>query len=142
MQPHDVINSLSLSKIADARLVAGSVPSEGRVEVLYHGQWGTVCDHQWDITDANVVCRQLGFIRATSVWLGGHFGPGTGLIHDVNCSANEKRLQDCAFSGLDSHNCSHGEVASVACDTGGCDKNKIHSVIYFILKDGTMNSQY
>ncbi|XP_071797056.1 uncharacterized protein [Asterias amurensis] len=106
---------------ADARLVAGSVPSEGRVEVLYEGQWGTVCDDFWDIRDANVVCRQLGFIRATSVWLGAHFGPGTGQIHmdDVSCNGTEERLQDCAFSGFGSHNCSHGEDASVACDTDG-----------------------
>ena len=64
----------------EVRLVGGSVETEGRVEICYNYQWGSVCDDLWGTPDANVVCRQLGFAGATEgkmmhvaiPWINGH----------------------------------------------------------------------
>ena len=45
----------------DIRLEGGASKLEGRVEICYDNIWGTVCHDNWDITDAKVVCGQLGF---------------------------------------------------------------------------------
>ena len=45
----------------DIRLYGGQFYNEGRVEFCINGTWGTICDNSWNVNDANVVCRQLGF---------------------------------------------------------------------------------
>ena len=42
-------------------LVNGSTSSEGRVEICYDNTYGTICDDRFDIIDAGIICRQLGY---------------------------------------------------------------------------------
>ena len=45
------------------RLVGGPNVAAGRVEVCVLETWRTICDNQWGLEDASVVCKQLGFSR-------------------------------------------------------------------------------
>lgn len=58
------------------RLVDGKNKQEGRVEVFYDGQWGTVCDDDWDLKEAAIVCKELGFGRPIGAPKHSHFGKG------------------------------------------------------------------
>nr|XP_054759411.1 deleted in malignant brain tumors 1 protein-like [Lytechinus pictus] len=110
------------------RLSNGSVPGEGRVEILGEsGVWGTICDDEWDRIDAGVACRQLGYPDAIEAIVNENythsqplFGPGSGpiLLDGLECSGGERHLIDCPVTkefGI--HDCSHEEDAGVRCDT-------------------------
>lgn len=45
----------------EIQLVGGERDNEGRVEICFNNQFGTICDDQWGSADAMVICRQLGF---------------------------------------------------------------------------------
>lgn len=85
--------------------------------MLYNGEWGTVCDDGWDINDAHVACKQLGFSSASGGYGNAIYGQGYGRIwmDDVGCHGYESSLSDCQHSGFGSHNCAHSEDASVIC---------------------------
>lgn len=99
------------------RLVNGQNSNEGRVEVFYNGQWGTVCDDFWTDQNAAVVCRMLGYFNGGIAFVGAYFGQGSGVtwLDDVKCAGNENSIDKCIHKSWGSENCNHDEDAGVRC---------------------------
>ncbi|KAI4900371.1 hypothetical protein NFI96_001986 [Prochilodus magdalenae] len=108
-------STITLSTAVSVRLVDGGSRCAGRVEVNRNDQWGTVCDFQWDMTDAGVVCRELGCGEAVGT---PKFGPGSGPISMgiVWCRGSESALTKCRFSSNYGRVCtSHDQDVGVTC---------------------------
>ncbi|XP_066279141.1 scavenger receptor cysteine-rich type 1 protein M130-like [Branchiostoma lanceolatum] len=101
------------------RLVGGLTANEGRLEVRTFGSagWGTVCDDRFDINNAIVACRMLGYSEATEVRPSAHYEQGSGDIYmdDLECTGNESSLCGCPYAGWGVENCTHSQDVGVVC---------------------------
>nr|XP_051676015.1 neurotrypsin isoform X2 [Oryctolagus cuniculus] len=120
--PHKMAAAVTCSSYHGAalpiiRLAGGSTVHEGRVELYHAGQWGTICDDQWDDADAEVICRQLGLSGIAKAWNQAYFGEGSGpiMLDEVRCTGNELSIEQCPKSSWGEHNCGHKEDAGVSC---------------------------
>ena len=100
----------------------GSTANEGYVEGLgANGRWGGICVDNFDIEDANVVCKMLGFPLATG-FLGypyGFYGTAPSgnnfVLDDLACTGSETSVFDCKHSGEWNETCTATDIAGVQC---------------------------
>uniref|UniRef100_H9GRC2 Soluble scavenger receptor cysteine-rich domain-containing protein SSC5D n=1 Tax=Anolis carolinensis TaxID=28377 RepID=H9GRC2_ANOCA len=89
----------------------------GRVELLHHGEWGTICGDGWGIEEATVVCHEMGCgtgsMNQSRTWNGSGTSPI--WLDGVHCRGTESSLLQCSASPLGRHGCDSGETASVVC---------------------------
>ncbi|KAM5317116.1 lysyl oxidase homolog 3 isoform 2-T2 [Glossophaga mutica] len=92
-------------------------PFEGRVEIQRTGEWGTICDDDFTLEAAHVLCRELGFTEATGWTHSAKYGPGTGRIwlDNLSCRGTEHSVTECASRGWGNSDCTHDEDAGVIC---------------------------
>ena len=90
------------------------------MEVFHNGEWGTVCHDDFDKTEADVICRMIGFPGAVSAEVEGTFGAGNEnqkiLLDDLWCSGYETSIASCSFRRWGSSDCYHDEDAGVVCE--------------------------
>ncbi|XP_045474566.1 lysyl oxidase homolog 2-like [Harmonia axyridis] len=108
-----------LKKVEGAiKLVGGKGEYEGNVEILHSGRWGAICDDEWDMAEAKVICRQLGYKNGTVKYTGnGYFGPAKRQfwMDNVYCEGSEKEITSCRFDDWGTNDCDITEAAGVIC---------------------------
>ena len=100
------------------RLVDGDTPNTGRVEVKIGDEWGTICDDYWDLRDAGVVCRSLGYEGAAKALHKFEVSGNTSypiFFDNLRCEGDETGIELCNHNGVGIHNCNHSEDAGVEC---------------------------
>jgi len=106
--------------------IIGDTPGAGRVEVNISGSWSTVCDDGWSLTEADVVCRQLGYTGAANFTTGMTTNDMFGVADqeqsivtgNVGCTGHETTLFSCpGFNPNSPTQCSsdHTEDVGVVC---------------------------
>lgn len=103
------------TNILEVRLVGGSRCS-GRVEVLHEGNWVRVCDADFNMQDAEVVCRELDCGPPVKVLGVPTFGIGgeQEWTKELYCRGHESHIHFCPTSKLQ-HNCSHTNYVGLVC---------------------------
>ena len=83
--------------------------------MFHQGEWGTVCDDNWNEENAHVVCYELGFTSVRKALQS--FGPGSGRVwmDQVNCNGSESAFVECPNSGWGNTACTHQEDVGVIC---------------------------
>ncbi|VDI10691.1 deleted in malignant brain tumors 1 protein [Mytilus galloprovincialis] len=107
--------SCSTEEDGGLRITAGYAEHQGRLEIKYRGEWGTVCNNHFGNVDSEVACRQLGYCSgimqpADRI----HHGTGAIWLNDVNCSGSESILLDCNFNNV-TYKCDHRHDVGVHC---------------------------
>lgn len=112
-------NASSICSNGDIRLVGGSAPYEGNVEVCFNGRWGNICHDSWGITDAQVVCKLLGYdsepVLPTRSAFFGQVTDNLIFLDEVQCIGNETSILQCPSVNPGDHDCSHFLDAGVIC---------------------------
>ena len=92
--------------------------STGRIEVLYNGSWGTICNRYFTNKDANVICEQLGYSGLSNFKAPFTSGTGPIWLDKVQCTGYEASIAICQNNGWGNHSCSHDQDVGITCSDG------------------------
>ncbi|CAC5424589.1 unnamed protein product [Mytilus coruscus] len=136
--------SCSAEDEGELRISAGFAVNQGRLEINYKGEWGTVCDKNFENVDAEVACRQLGYcsgiMHPADIISNGN---GAIWLNDVQCSGSESLLLNCSYNN-DLSLCSHYKDVGVHCflSCSAEDGDDLRIVDGFAVNQGRLEINY
>ncbi|XP_045179635.2 deleted in malignant brain tumors 1 protein-like [Mercenaria mercenaria] len=123
--------------ITDVRLADGTGPYDGRAEIKVNGTWGTICDKNFNINDADVFCNMLG-LKGAQFFTGARHGEGSGPVYvdEYFCHSYNTDLSECKY--LFQNSCRHDRDVSVVCNECGQPDIYYWDVGYFSYNGTTL----
>ena len=109
--------SLFTATVRLAGINDSNVNYTGRVEVLYKAKWGKICRDEWDMNDAKVLCKQLGFESALAEFIGIDIKDEnvSVVMSNVDCRGTESAWESCSHTDGDD-NCVDDRGAQAMCE--------------------------
>ncbi|XP_043976031.1 scavenger receptor cysteine-rich type 1 protein M130-like [Gambusia affinis] len=117
--PHDMNSDQSHELICSdsVRLVQGTNRCSGRLEVKTNQSWSSVCEKDFDLQDAKVVCREID-CGSPSVLQGALYGEAEAPVgsREFLCEGSESALLNCSSRKSSGRNsCSPGQAVGLTC---------------------------
>ena len=139
----------------DLRLRGGPSHNEGRLEIFYDNEWGTVCDDFFGRRDAKVACKQMDYTGAEAYLTDVAVASGRRFwLDDVNCLGNEAKLTECFYNSDVRNsssrttpqwgiaNCIPSEQVGVRCTASTTDKSVELNESHLTVQEQGRNSTY
>uniref|UniRef100_A0A3B3YGV5 SRCR domain-containing protein n=1 Tax=Poecilia mexicana TaxID=48701 RepID=A0A3B3YGV5_9TELE len=117
----DYWNMNSAAVVYSVRLVQGTNRCSGRLEVKTNQSWSSVCEKDFDLQDAEVVCREIG-CGSPSVLQGALYGEAEAPVgsREFLCEGSESALLTCSSRKSSVRNsCSPGQAVGLTCSGRG-----------------------
>ncbi len=95
------------------RLRGGDYSHQGRVEVYYEREWGTVCDNSRASRNAMVACRQLGYEEGLHFVLKSDVRMESRTVYRISCSGSESSFLNCSV--WKDSSCGHSDELWITC---------------------------
>lgn len=116
--------------------MGGATEAEGRLQIYLNGIWGSVCEKGWGSKSSNVVCRELGYVRAVRTVQGTLYKYNDNVpvwLSDVQCQGTEKRMAECPHGPIGTHTCSHDHDIGIICSCKSHDlSHDVSHDMYYI----------
>ena len=93
---------------------------QGNIEVYYKGEWGTICEDQFNRNNngAIVVCRMMGYSSGdySSSYRQATVTPSTRIwLDNVQCVGTVTHIDRCQHDNWGSHTCTHNQDVAIRC---------------------------
>lgn len=127
----------SISLDLNIRLHGGG-RNYGRIEILYNGKWGTICNTTWMHINSMVICKQLGFVDGTT-FVSGPLRPLPAMketpvyMEKIWCREDDIHILSCPNNGwkrVDPKCLDHSRDAAVYCFFAGKYSRKYQIITY------------